>query len=40
MSMSGKASMRFSPFGPPKGSVKRFQIRRMISPAANEPIRK
>jgi hypothetical protein len=39
-SMSGSGGMSFSPVGPPKGSLKRFQISRMTSPAANEPMRK
>jgi hypothetical protein len=40
IAMSGKVGTRFRPCEPPKGTVNFFQMSRMTSPAANEPIRK
>ena len=38
--MSGTDGISLMPFGPPNGSRNRFQHSRMISPAANDPMRK
>ena len=40
--MFGSGGMSLMPFGPPNSQVSslHFHISRMISPAANEPIRK